>query len=335
MEHQDHTNNANVYVGIDVSKDYLDACLRQSDDRTTSGKFDNVPKGHSQLLKWAKRLGKSGSIHFCMEATGAYHDACAMYLAENDQNVSVVNPHKVHHWMIATGEGNKNDKADARSISAYCRAVAPPLWRNASPEVRELTALVRHLDNLEEHAGQQKNRLSQPGLPASVTKSLQTLLKQIEVEIAAVEKLIKEHINNHPDLKRDRDLLVTIPGIADTTAAKILAELPDVEQFASAKIAAKYAGLSPSQYESGTSVRKRTRLYRAGNRNLRRALYMPAMTAMRYNEPVRRLYDRLIDSGHKGASALAAAMRKLLMIAYGVLKSQVPFRADFPVMSHH
>ena len=334
MEHQDHTTTACVYVGIDVSKDKLDACLLQPNNKTTWGKFDNDRKGHNQLLKWAKRLSKDVSIHFCMEATGAYHNECAMYLAGNEQKVSVVNPHKVHHWMIATGEGNKNDKVDARSISAYCRAVAPPLWRAASVEMRELTALVRHLSNLQEHAVQQKNRLSQPGLPESVTKSLQKLLTQIEAEITAVEKLIKEHINNHPSLKRDRDLLITIPGVADTTAAKILAELPDVEQFASAKVAAKYAGLSPSQYESGTSVRKRTHLYRAGKRNLRRSLYMPAMSAIRFNEPIQRLYNRLIDSGHKGASALAAAMRKLLMIAYGVLKSQTPFRADLSGTSH-
>lgn len=330
MEHPDYTTAADAWIGIDVSKDILDVCLLQSNDKTTSGEFTNDRKGHGQLLKWAKRFSKgSKSIHFCMEATGAYHNACAMYLAEDDQKVSVVNPYKIHHWMIATGEGNKTDMVDGRAISAYCRAVKPPLWRAASPEMRELTALVRHLDNLKEHSTQQKNRLQQPGLPSTVIKSLQKLLTQIETEIDAVEKLIKEHINNNPNLKRDRDLLVSIPGVAETTAAKILAELPDVEQFASAKAAAKYAGLSPSEYESGTSVRKRTRLYRAGKRKLKKALYMPAMSAIRFNEPIQRLYDRLIDKGHKGASALAAAMRKLIMIAYGVLKSQTPFRPDF------
>jgi transposase len=334
MEHQDHTATARVSVGIDVSKETLDACLMQPGKSPVYGKFNNDQKGHIQLLKWARRIAGGAALHFCMEATGAYSDACATYLAQTGQTVSVVNPYKIHHWAISKGQGNKTDKADARAIAEYCLKEVPALWRMAAPEVRELLALVRHLDNLKQHAIQQKNRLSEPGLPEPVNKSLKTLLAQIENEIANVEELIKKHINNHPRLKRDRDLLVSIPGISDATAAKLLAELPDVEQFASAKVAAKYCGLSPSQYQSGTSVWKRTRLYVAGKRRLKAALYMPAMSAIQCNAPVQRLYKRLIDNGHKGASALAAAMRKLLMIAFGVLKTQVPFQANFAETSH-
>jgi transposase len=321
-----------VSLGIDVSKATLDCHFLPESGHPAFGQFPNDQTGHVKLLKWAKRLAGGGTIHFCMEATGSYGDAIALFLAEADQIISVINPYRIHHWAISRGLGNKTDKVDAKAIARYCLNEKPAVWRMAAPEVRELTALVRHLDNVKQHATQQKNRLAEPNLPPLVIKSLKTLLKQIEAQIASMDKIIEKHINNHPTLKGDRDLLVTIPGIAATTAAKLLAELPDVNQFACAQSAAKYAGLSPSQYESGSSIHKKTKLFKAGKRRLKATLYMPAMTAIRYNQPVKQIYQRLIGKGHKGASALAAAMRKLLMIAVGVLRSQTPFQADYAKM---
>jgi transposase len=326
----DHNNKCGKLVaGSDIAKDTFDAHLLSDTEDIASGQFDNNLNGYIKYLKWAQRFAKGRPIHFCMEATGAYSDGLAIYLAEQSQLVSVVNPHRIHHWSIANGQGNKTDKADARAIANYCLQVVPSIWRMAKPEVRELTALVRHLDSLKQHATQQKNRLLSPGLPDSVTNSLKKLLKQLEDEIKAIEKQIDKHIDSHPDLKRDRGLLLSIPGIGNTTAVLLLAELPDVEQFVDAKLAAKFAGLCPSQYQSGTSVHKKTQRYKRGKRRLRSALYMPAMTAIRYNEHVKAIYLRLLDKGHKGTSALVAAMRKLLMIAVGVLKSGQPYRADY------
>ena len=318
-----------AWSGSDVSKATLDSCLLLENGKMTFGKFSNDQQGHSQLLKWAMRLSKGASIHFCMEATGSYSTAFAMYLADAKQMVSVVNPSFSHYWMLSRGYGNKTDKADGKAMAEYCKSEKPSFWRAASLEVRELTALVRHYDNLVEHVTQLKNRLSGPEVTSLVRKSLDRMLKAAQAEITDVKKQIDRHVDNTPSLKRDRDLLITIPGIAGMTAAKILADLPDVSQFESATVAAKYAGLSPSQYESGTSVRRKTQLIRAGNRHLKTCLYMPAMSAIRCNEPVMLIYKRLIAKGHKGKSALAAAMRKLLMIAVGVLKNQQPFRADF------
>lgn len=318
-----------VWAGIDVSKATLDVCLLLETGKPVFGKFSNDKPGHSQLLKWAQRLSKATAIHFCMEATGSYGNACALHLADAKQMVSVVNPSFLHYWTLSRGHGNKTDKADAQAIAEYCRTEKPALWRAAASDIRELTALVRHYDNLKEHATQLMNRLSGPDVTPLVAKSLNKLLKQINTEIAAVQKLIDKHIDSNPTLRRDRDLLVTIPGIAATTAAKILSELPDVSQFVSASAAAKYGGLSPSQHESGTSVRRKTKLFKGGNRRLKTALYMPALTAIRYNEPVKQIYQRLKSKGHVGKSALVAAMRKLLMIAVGVLRTQKPFQANY------
>ena len=335
MEHLDNSKALPVgadalgaWVGIDVSKETLDICLLPQAGNPATGKFDNNRQGHVQLLKWAKRNAKGTALHFCMEATGGYGNAVAMYLADAAQMVSVVNPSYIHFWTLSRGHGNKTDQADAKAIAEYCRIEKPSMWRAAAPEVRELTALVRHLDNLQNHATQLKNRLSEPDVSPTVRKSLDKLLKQVNEEISVVQKLISKHIKNNPDLKRDRDLLVTIPGIGDTTAAIILAELPDISQFDTATAVAKYAGLTPSQCESGTSVRKRTRLFRAGSRRLKKALYMPAMSAIQCNALVKQIFERLKAKGHQGMSALAAAMRKLLMIAVGVLRTQQPFKVD-------
>jgi transposase len=126
-------------------------------------------------------------------------------------------------------------------------------------------------------------------------------------------------------LQADRQLLESIPGIGAVTAQAILAELPDPARFASAQQAAAYAGLAPREYGSGTSVRRRTRLSKAGNARLRKALYLPALTALRFNPLLKALFERLVAAGKSKMAAVGACMRKLLMIAYGVLKNRTPF----------
>ena len=129
----------------------------------------------------------------------------------------------------------------------------------------------------------------------------------------------------HAALRADRQLLESIPGVGAATAQVILAELPEPARFASAQQAAAYAGLAPREYGSGTSVRKRTRLSKAGNARLRKALYLPTLTAIRFNPLLRGFFERLVAAGKARMAAVGACMRKLLMIAYGVLKSRTPF----------
>jgi transposase len=125
-------------------------------------------------------------------------------------------------------------------------------------------------------------------------------------------------------------LLQSIPGIGELTAWDILAELPDVEQFDSAQAVAAYAGLSPREHRSGSSIHKKTRLSKQGNARIRKAMYFPAVNALTWNPLVKAHYERLVAAGKIRMVALAAAMRKMLMICYGVLKHQQPFQADWP-----
>ena len=191
--------------------------------------------------------------------------------------------------------------------------------------MRVLVALMRRLHAVGELLVQEKNRVQAPGQPAVVLESLQTSIAFLEGEVKRLQKQIRDHINQNPGLKRDAKLLESIPGVGELTAWDILAELPDVSQFDSAQSVAAYAGLAPREHRSGSSVRKQTRLSKQGNWRLRKALYFPAVTALTWNPSVKAHYERLREAGKPRMVALAACMRKLLMIVYGVLKHQTPF----------
>ncbi len=150
----------------------------------------------------------------------------------------------------------------------------------------------------------------------------------LEAELRRVRDETNDLINHCPSLREQRELITTIPGIADLTAARILGEMPNISEYRSAGAVAAFAGLSPREHQSGTS-RGRTRLVKTGNSRLRKALYFPAMSAMRFNPILKALYQRLVAAGKPKKVALAAVMRKLLILAYGVLKSKKPFNPTY------
>ena len=223
------------------------------------------------------------------------------------------------------GTPNKTDRADAKLIAEYAARERPAAWHPPRPEVRELRALSRRRDDLRRLAAIEKTRLATPGLTAaerkSLTRAVAFLTKQADRLQAQADALVAADAH----LRARRELLRTIPGVGPVAAHAILAELPDPGRFATARQAAAYAGLAPREYRSGTSVKKRTRLSKAGNARLRKALYLPALTAARFNPAVGAFYERLVAARKPKMAALGACMRKLLMIAYGVLKSGTPF----------
>jgi transposase len=187
-----------------------------------------------------------------------------------------------------------------------------------------LQALVRRLDSLTEMRQMEANRL-EVATTEAVRASLAEHLAFLDQEVARTEGLIRSHIDSHPGLREQRQLLLSIPGIGDTTAAKLLGEILDVKLYAGARQLAAFAGLAPRLHESGSSVRRRARLSKTGAPRLRKALYFPAIVAMRHNPHVRALSERLKERGKCPMQIIGAAMRKLLHIAYGVLKSGKPF----------
>lgn len=314
-----------AYIGIDIAKLTFDACLLRTHGKPQKKSFANTPEGFAKLMRWLTHLAPETTYRFCMEATGTYYEALATFLTEANQEVSVINPFRTHHAALAAGAGNKTDPAEAAVLAEYCRKENPPLWRRAAPEVRTLVALLRRLQTLKDTLTQEQNRLGDPGVAAAVVASLQKSIAFLKEQIADLEGEIDTHIAGHPQLKADRELLTSIPGIGDLTAAWLLAELPEVSLLPSAQAAAAYAGLAPREHRSGTSVKRETHLSKRGNAHLRRALFMPALTALRFNPAVAALGERLLAKGRARLVAVGAAMRKLVMIAYGVLKHRQKF----------
>ena len=316
---------ATTVVGIDVSKAALDACLLAPDGATREKAFANDPAGHAALLAWADRHAPGADAHFGMEATGGYEDALACHLHAAGRTVSVVNPTRIKYAGVMRGRRNKTDKADARLIAAYTRDEAPPAWSPPSPEVRELQALVRRRDDLRALAAREKARLDSPLLTPAARKSVERTIKLLAREADRMQAAADAVIAAAPALAADRELLATIPGVGSQPASTVLAELPRLDRVPTAQAAAAYAGLSPREFKSGSSVRGRTRLSKSGNARLRKALYLPTLTAIRFNPILRGFFARLVAAGKAKMAAVGACMRKLVMICYGVLKNRAPF----------
>jgi len=319
---------ATAVIGIDVSKATLDCCLLLPGGGARERAFPNDPAGFAALLAWADRHA-GGAARFGMEATGGYEDALATHLHAAGRPVGVVNPTRVKYAGVMRGRGNKTDRADARLIAEYVRDQAPPPWSPPAPEVRELQALVRRRDDLRQLAAHEKARLDAPLLTPAARRSVARVIKLLGREADAMQAAADALIAATPALAAGRDLLATIPGVGAQTASTVLAELPRLDRVPSAQAAAAYAGLSPREFRSGSSVRGRTRLSKAGNARLRKALYLPTLTAIRFNPLLKGFFDRLVAAGKPRMQAVGACLRKLVMVCYGVLKNRTPFDPDW------
>jgi len=310
-------------LGIDVSKDTLDFALLGG-KKTEYRHFTNNEAGYSHLVNWLYKA-EAKTLHACLEATGQYGEGVATYLHNHGYRVSVVNPARIKSYAGSMMRRFKSDKGDAEVIALYCQKEVPALWTPPPDSFRELQYLVRYLADLKNMRQQERNRLKSGVTSLRVRADLKAHIDFISAQIEQLTKEIARHINKCPELKKQKELLKSIPGIGDTTAAALLSEVRDFRAFDSARQLAAYAGLVPEQRDSGTSVHKKPRMSKKGNSHLRKSLYMPAIVATRHNPIVRALSERLKATGHCAMSIVGAAMRKLLHLAYGVIKTGKPF----------
>jgi transposase len=310
-------------AGIDVSKKTLDVTLLNEKGGKRRKRFANSGEGIASLSEWL--AGQTTDVmHICMEATSVYWEEVAERLHEAGHQVSVVNPVRIKGHALSRLARSKTDPLDGDVIADFCRTQKPEVWTPPTAEQKKLRALVRHWEALKKSRTQQMNRL-ETCRDEEVTRSLQTVLVTLEAEIAAVAQRGDELIDQHPDLKEKRHLLESIPGIGDKTAVHILAEMYDLEQYQDAKAAAADAGVTTSHYKSGSTVQRRPKISRMGKAAVRTALYFPAITAIQHNPIVQRMAERLAARGKSKPVIRVAAMRKLLHLAYGVLKNRQPF----------
>jgi len=310
-------------LGIDLAKLTFDVTLLTATGEQHYQSFPNTPDGFTQLQTWLTQHGVT-HLHACMEATNVYWEALATWLYAQGHTVSVVNPARIKGYAQATMQRTKTDKLDSAVIAFFCRTHRPNAWQPLNDEHRRLRALVRHREDLLQTQLQQTNRLRDTS-DSVVRASLEAVVDVVANQLETVERALKEHLAAHAELRANLELLTSIVGIGMITAAKLLAEFGDIEQYESAKAAAADAGLTPSEFESGTSVRRRPRMSKMGKVGIRGALSWPAITAMRRCPGCKAYAERLAARGKAKKVIIGAVMRKLVHIIYGVLKHRTPY----------
>jgi transposase len=315
-------------LGIDIAKLKFNVCLLATSGKLKHTVFANTMAGFQQLATWLAKQGAQ-RVHACMEATGTYGEALALHLHAAGHTVSVLNPAAIKAFAGSRLSRTKTDRVDAALSARFCAAQQPLAWTPPAAEVRQLQALVRRLESLLAMHTMESNRLEAIITIAAVKSSIEEHLAYLDQQIKQTQACIRTHISNHPRLKEQSALLNSIPGIGETTAATLLAEITDITQYESARQVAAYAGLVPRERQSGSSVHGRTRLSKIGNARLRKALYFPAITALRCSAFFKQWAEGLRQRGKCKMSVIGAAMRKLIHLAYGVLKTGRPFDPEW------
>lgn len=310
------------YLGIDVAKAKLDCALRLTNGKYKNKVVENSPQGFKSLGEWLTKQ-QATLLHVCMEATGVYWEAAAEYLVDRGMIVSVVNPAQVKAFGKSRLVRSKTDKIDAQLIALFCAEHHPKAWQAPAPGERALRAMVLRLESLQIMRTQESNRLEVAR--DAVKSGIASHIAWLDQEIKTLAKTIREHISNDPDLKDKQGLLDSIPGVGERTIATFLAFYAEPAHFGNARRAAAFAGVEPRHHESGSSVKLAPRMSKIGHSFLRKALYMPAMVILYKTAWGKRFRERLAAAGKPPKLIIGAMMRKLIHVAFGVLKSGKKF----------
>jgi len=316
------------FSGIEVSARELVVALQREGKRKDLKTFPNAAAGHQALIRHLNCPGRT--VRAVLESTGLYGLDLALALRRAGIEVMVANPRAVRHFAQALMQRSKNDRLDAGVLLEFAARMPFQAWQSPATPVLQLHALARRLQALTEMQTAEKCRRdalqATETTPPALRRDLERSLRSHRRAIARLSGEALKIIESHPHLKLHFDLLLSAHGsIAGTSAIQILAELAllspdlDVRQWVAS------AGLDPRECSSGSSLRKKTRISKAGNAHLRRALYMPALVAIRHQPHLRAFYQHLRAQDKPKMVALVAVMRKLLHAIYGMFKHQQPF----------
>lgn len=297
-------------------------------EKRKNKKFCNDPDGFKALHVWLREFDVR-VLHACMEATNVYGNSLAEFLFDLGYTVSVVSPARIKGFAQSELLRTKNDKQDASLIARFCVAMSPSHWQPDPLNIRQLKAMVKRVDALLEMKQQEVNRLDVAEV--FVRSEIQSHINDLNNRIKKLRQDIQNHIDDDPDLKQQKDLLLSIPGIGDKTVATLLSHFSTINRFDNAKKLASFCGVAPREFQSGSSVKGRGGMSKIGSAQLRRALFLPAMVAIRYNPIIIKLKERLTLQGKAKMVIIGAAMRKLIHVIFGVLKNNTPFNENLLV----
>lgn len=313
-------------IGIDISKSTFDAYFELK-SKPQRGKFENTTVGCLSFEEWLRKLHVDNPL-VCMEATGRYYELLAYHCASRQVAVSVVNPNQVKRFGESQLRRNKSDRADAKLICQYGERMDPRLWQPLPEARRDLQEIRMVLDGTKKMLVQEQNRSQACLRNHLVIDIVAEHINGLKDQKKRLEQLLINTIKEDQRLSEDLQLLLSIPGIGMTTAVGILARI-DVMRFKSARKLAAHAGLTPSEYSSGTSVSKKDAISRVGDKNFRTMFYWPAISAMTCNPRLKAFADGLRARNKPGKVIICAVMRKQMHLVYGVLKTRKPFDPNY------
>ena len=314
-------NADDVFVGIDISKEWLDVCV------LPAGNEFRVAYTRAQAAKLAREFADVGPIRIVLEATGGYEAEIAGALSEAALPVCVINPRQARDFAKATGELAKTDRVDARVLALFGQSLRPPIRPVPDAQARQMREIMDRRGQILAMMLAEKNRLQQTQSKA-VKASLQSHIRFLQRQLESAESALSNHIEKCPAWKADVDLLTSVPGVGRLTAAHLTILLPEIGTMGRRQIA-KLVGVAPLSRDSGS--RRGSRSIWGGRAQVRRLLYMPTLVAIRYNPVVSKMYRRLIESGKPKKVAIVACMRKLVIITNAMIRDQTPWCPEFAV----
>src|SRR5512146_2798686 len=287
------------FCGIEVSAAELVVALEREGRRAALKTFENTPQGHQALIRYLCHAGRT--VRICMESTGVYGLDLALALARAGLEVMVANPRAARHFATAMMQRSKNDRLDAGVLCEFAIRMPFQAWVPPRPHVLQLHALSRRLEALKDMQEAEKNRWHAARVtettPAALRRDLERSLRSLRRAIARLSVAAVKLIDQDSDLKLRFDLLISAKGIKQTSAIPLLAELAVAPPDLDVRQLVAYAGLDPREHSSGSSVHKKVRISKHGNAHLRRALYMPALVALRRQPNLRAFYEHLRARG--------------------------------------
>lgn len=315
-----------LFSGIDVSKKTFDVSIENGQVQLKTHKMAYTEEGMADYVAMLPQ-----GVHCIMESTGTYHCRLAWYLHERGIKVSVVNPLAVKRYAQALMIRSKTDKSDSRLLVAYGKHFDVPLWEPKASHYIELQQLLKFQDQLlksETIILNQLEALTHSVVQnATVSSTQNDRLKEVREDLKEIEKAMQVLVNEYE--KENYNLLKAIPGIGKKTAIALIALTSGMKNFESSKQVCSYFGLSPRIYESGTSVKGKAKICKMGMAQIRKLLYMCALSAKKCNKACHELYDRLLNNGKKKKLALIAVANKLLKQAFSILKNKVKYEDNF------
>ncbi len=317
-------------VGIDVSAKTLVVAIDRGRG-VRMREYSNDSVGHGKLCRVLRKGGRRARV--CLESTGIYglDLSFALHRARGIE-VMVANPRAIHDFGKAQFQRTKTDVTDARVILEYAKAMPFRRWQPPPQEILDLRGISRRITSLSNSMTRERNRLhaaeGQSELTDVIAEDIRVQLRHLAESIESLNGEALEVIERVPALKRRYELLISVRGIGTTSAIRILSELAVLPEDMTARQWVAHAGIDPIHYESGTSVHKRSRISRTGNRRLRCALYMPALVAVRQEPRIKAFYEKLIQAGKRPMQALVAVMRKLLHAIHGMFSHDEQFRGE-------